>query len=108
VEERVWSDPKVKDLLLNEVVLVSLYVDERTELPKEEQVYSKALGRNLKTVGNKWTAFEIEKYQNNAQPYYIIVDENLTNYNEPLGAIYDVDEYLSWMKKGIDGYKSRK
>jgi len=108
VEERVWSDPKVKDLLLNEVVLVSLYVDERTELPKEEQVYSEALGRNLKTVGNKWTAFEIEKYQNNAQPYYIIVDEKLTNYNEPLGAIYDVEEYLAWMKKGIDGYKNRK
>jgi len=108
VEERVWSDARVKDLLLNEVVLVSLYVDERTELPKEEQVYSEALGRNLKTVGNKWTAFEIEKYQNNAQPYYIIVDENLTNYNEPLGAVYDVEEYLAWMKKGIEGYKNRK
>lgn len=108
VEERVWSDPKVKDMLLNDVVLVSLYVDERTELPKEEQVYSEALGRNLKTVGNKWTAFEIEKYQNNAQPYYIIVDEDLNSYNEPLGAIYDVDEYIQWMKKGIDGYKAKK
>ena len=108
VEERVWSDPKVKNLLLNEVVLVSLYVDERTELPKEEQVYSKALDRNLKTVGNKWTAFEIEKYNNNAQPYYIIVDEDLNNYNEPLGAIYDVDEYVKWMKQGIDGYNAKK
>lgn len=107
VEERVWSDPKVKNLLLNDVVLVSLYVDERTELPKEEQVYSEALGRNLKTIGNKWTAFEIEKYHNNAQPYYIIVDEHLNNYNEPLGAIYDVDEYLKWMKKGIDAYNSK-
>lgn len=108
VEERVWSDSKVKNLLLNEVVLVSLYVDERTELPAEEQVYSEFLGRNLKTVGNKWTAFEIEKYNNNAQPYYIIVDENMTNYNEPLGAIYDVDEYIIWMKEGIDGYKAKK
>ncbi|HLV23968.1 MAG TPA: cytochrome c biogenesis protein CcdA [Moheibacter sp.] len=107
VEERVWSNPEVKNLLINEVVLVSLYVDERTELPKEEQIYSEALGRNLKTVGNKWTAFEIEKYQNNAQPYYIIVDENLNNYNEPLGAIYDVNEYLKWMKKGINGYKAK-
>lgn len=108
VEERVWSDPKIKQLLLNDVVLVSLYVDERTELPKEEQVFSKALGRNLKTVGNKWTAFEIEQYNNNAQPYYIIVDENLTEYNKPLGAIYDVDEYFKWMKQGIDGYNSKK
>lgn len=104
VEERVWSDSKIKNLLLKDVVLVSLYVDERTELPKEEQVYSPTLGRNLKTIGNKWTAFEMEKYNNNAQPYYIIVDENLNNYNEPLGAIYDVNAYYDWMKKGIDGY----
>src|SRR5690606_13925800 len=104
VEERVWSNPKIKQMLLDEVVLVSLYVDERTELPKEEQIFSPALGRDLKTVGNKWTAFEIEKYNNNAQPYYIIVDENLNNYNEPLGAVYDVDAYEKWMKQGIDGY----
>lgn len=108
VEERVWSDPKIKQLLLDEVVLVSLYVDERTELPKDQQVFSKALGRNLKTVGNKWTAFEIEQYNNNAQPYYIIVDENLNEYNKPLGAIYDVEEYYTWMKQGIDGYKAKK
>ncbi len=108
VEERVWSDPKIKELLMNDVVLVSLYVDERTELPIEEQVYSETLGRKLKTVGNKWTAFEIEKYQNNAQPYYIIVDENLNNYNEPMGAEYDIDVYLKWMKQGIDGYKAKK
>lgn len=108
VEERVWSDPKIKQMLLDEVVLVSLYVDERTELPKEEQVFSEALGRDLKTVGNKWTAFEIEKYNNNAQPYYIIVDEKLNEYNKPLGAIYDVEKYYTWMKKGIDGYKAKK
>ncbi len=108
VEENVWSDPKIKNMLLNDVVLVSLYVDERTELPKEQQVYSEALGRNLKTVGNKWTAFEIEKYNNNAQPYYIIVDEDLNNYNKPLGAIYDVDAYFKWMKQGIDGYNAKK
>ena len=108
VEERVWSDPKIKQLLLDEVVLVSLYVDERTELPKDQQVFSKALERNLKTVGNKWTAFEIEQYNNNAQPYYIIVDENLNEYNKPLGAIYDVEEYHKWMKQGIDGYNAKK
>jgi thiol:disulfide interchange protein len=108
VEERVWFDSKIKNLLLNEVVLVSLYVDERTELPKEEQVFSKELGRNLKTIGNKWTAFEMEKYNNNAQPYYIIVDAELNNYNKPLGAIYDIDAYYDWMKQGIDGYKKAK
>lgn len=108
VEEIVWFDPKIKKMLMEDVVLVSLYVDEKTELPKEEQIYSPALGRKLKTVGNKWTAFEIEKFHNNAQPYYIIVDENLNAYNEPLGAIYNVDEYYQWMKKGIEGYQASK
>ena len=60
VEENVWSDPRVKRLLLNDVILASLYVDERTLLPEDERVYSEALGRNLRTVGNKWTAFQIE------------------------------------------------
>jgi hypothetical protein len=108
VEEIVWPDPKIKKMLMDDVVLVSLYVDENTKLPESEQVFSPALNRKLRTVGNKWTAFEIEKYQNNAQPYYIIVDENLNNYNEPLGAIYDVNAYYDWMKKGIDGYHAAK
>lgn len=108
VEERVWSDPKVKEILLNDVVLVSLYVDERTLLPEDEQVYSEVLGRSLRTVGNKWTAFQIENYQTNSQPNYIIVDEYMNSYNQNIGALLDVDEYLNWMKTGIDNYnKSR-
>lgn len=108
VEERVWSNPKVKNSLINDVILVSLYVDERTPLPAEEQKYSETLGRDLKTVGNKWTVFQIEKYQTNAQPYYVIVDSELNNYNEPMAAEYDVDVYLKWMKQGIDGFNSKK
>lgn len=108
VEERVWSDPQIKQMLLNDVVLVSLYVDERTPLPKEEQVYSETLGRPLKTIGNKWTAFQIEKYQNNAQPYYIIVDENMNSYNQNIGALLNVNEYMNWLKTGIDNYNRTK
>lgn len=107
VEENVWSDPRVKRLLLNDVILASLYVDERTLLPEDERVYSEALGRNLRTVGNKWTAFQIEKYQNNAQPYYLIVDEDLNNYTEPMGANLNVDQYLAWMVNGIEKYNSK-
>lgn len=108
VEERVWSDPEIKTMLLNDVVLVSLYVDERTELPKDQQIYSETLGRPLKTIGNKWTAFQIEKYKNNAQPYYILVDENLNNYNKNIGAILDVQEYSNWIKTGIENYNKAK
>ncbi|MFV0177854.1 protein-disulfide reductase DsbD family protein [Empedobacter falsenii] len=102
VEERVWSDERVKKMLTEDFVLVSLYVDEQTPLPKEEQVFSKHLNnRTLKTVGNKWTAFEIEHFNANAQPYYIVVDKDLNRYSKPLEAELDIEVYLKWLQDGI-------
>lgn len=108
VEDNVWSDPKVKEKLSNEVVLASLYVDRRVELPQEEQKYSETKGRVLKTIGDKWQAFQIEEFESNSQPLYIIVDENLERYNTPLGAEMDVEDYLKWMDKGIKKFKQKK
>lgn len=108
VEDNVWSDPKVKEKLSNEVVLASLYVDSFTELPKEKQVYSEQKGRKLKTVGDKWSEFQIKEFQSNSQPLYIIVDENLQRFNEPIGVELNVENYLKWMDKGIENYKSKK
>lgn len=105
VEDRVWIDPRVKKVLSEDVVVASLYVDERQELPEDEKVYSEALKRNLRTIGNKWTAFEMEHFNANAQPYYIIVDENLKRYSKPMKAEYDIDVYLKWLQDGIDKYK---
>lgn len=107
VEERVWSDERVKKMLTEDFVLVSLYVDEAKELPEDEKVYSKALDRNLKTVGNKWTAFEIEHFNANAQPYYIVVDKDLNRYSKPLEAELDIEVYLKWLQDGIVKYKSK-
>ena len=107
VEERVWSDERIKKILTEEVVLVSLYVDEAKELPENEKVYSKALDRNLKTVGNKWTAFEIEHFNANAQPYYIIVDKDLKRYSKPLEAELDIEDYLDWLQNGIKKFHSK-
>ncbi|WP_313386800.1 cytochrome c biogenesis protein CcdA [Chishuiella sp.] len=108
VEERVWSDERVKKALSEDVVLISLYVDEAKELPEAEKVYSKALDRNLKTIGNKWTSFEIEHFNANAQPYYILVDKDLNRFSKPLEAELDVDVYLKWLKDGIKKYHSKK
>ena len=107
VEERVWSDNRIQSILSNDVVLVSLYVDDQKKLPEEEQVYSPVLDRKLKTVGNKWTAFEIEHFKANAQPYYIIVDKDLNRYSVPLEAELDINKYLDWLNKGIANYKSK-
>ncbi|QTV05401.1 protein-disulfide reductase DsbD family protein [Faecalibacter bovis] len=108
VEEKVWVDPRIKSILSNDVVLVSLYVDDQKPLPLEEQVISTALnGRKLKTVGNKWTAFEIEHFNANAQPYYIIVDKDLNRYTAPLEAELDIEKYYVWLKNGIEKYQSK-
>ncbi|WP_312313872.1 protein-disulfide reductase DsbD family protein [Empedobacter brevis] len=107
VEERVWSDERVKKVLAEDVVLVSLYVDEAKELPEDQKVFSKALDRNLKTVGNKWTAFEIEHFNANAQPYYILVDKDLNRFSKPLEAELDVEVYLKWLQDGIAKYKAK-
>ena len=108
VEERVWVDQRIKDKLSNEVVLVSLYVDDQKELPEDQKVYSKVLNRNLKTIGNKWTAFEMENFNANAQPYYIIVDKDLKRYSAPLEAELNIEKYLTWLENGIEKYKSGK
>ncbi|MFV0156371.1 thioredoxin family protein [Empedobacter falsenii] len=108
VEERVWSDERVKKMLTEDFVLVSLYVDEQTPLPENEQVFSKYLNKRvLKTVGNKWTAFEIEHFNANAQPYYIVVDKDLNRYSKPLEAELDIEVYLKWLQDGIVKYKSK-
>ena len=105
VEERVWIDEGIKSILTNDVVLVSLYVDDQKKLPEAEQVFSPVLDRKLKTVGNKWTAFEIEHFKANAQPYYILVDKDLNRYSAPLEAELDINKYLNWLKTGLDNYK---
>ena len=107
VEERVWSDERVKKILAEDVVLVSLYVDEAKELPEDQKVYSKALDRKLKTVGNKWTAFEIEHFNANAQPYYILVDKDLNRFSKPLEAELDIEVYLKWLNDGLVKYKAK-
>ena len=73
MEEQVWSDPSVLQRLREKVVLVSLYVDERVKLPVEEQYYSEVLKSQVKTIGNKWSAFQAENYQTNSQPYYVLI-----------------------------------
>ncbi|MGI9527724.1 MAG: cytochrome c biogenesis protein CcdA [Weeksellaceae bacterium] len=101
VEDNVWSDPRVQDKLTNEVVLASLYVDRRIDLPEEEKVYSEAKGRELRTIGDKWSAYQIENFNSNSQPLYIIVDKDLKRYTAPMGTELDVDNYLEWMDQGI-------
>ena len=105
MEDYVWSDPRILSILNNEVVLISLYVDDKRELPIEEQYVSKETGKKIKSIGNKWSDFQITRYKANAQPYYIILDTKEKSLNQPVGYMPDITEYEQWLKLGIEQFK---
>lgn len=105
MEINVWSDEQVLKVLKNDVVLISLYVDDKRPLPENEQYVSKVTGRKVETIGNKWSDFIISRYQTNTQPYYVLTDLNEQKLNEPIGYAPDADEYLAWLRDGIGKFK---
>ena len=108
MEEQVWSTPEVFELLSQEYVLVSLYVDDRKALLADEQFsYAQPNGRikKLKTVGDKWATFQTINFKNNSQPYYILLDEDLNMLNKPVGYTPDVDEYAEWLTEGLEEFQ---
>ncbi|WP_299437297.1 thioredoxin family protein [uncultured Aquimarina sp.] len=107
MEEYVWSEPAVLKTLKNDIVLISLYVDYKKELPESEQYVSKTTGKKIKTIGNKWSDFQITRYKANAQPYYVLIDHQESNLSTPIGYTPDENEYLKWLKKGINNFSKR-
>ena len=105
MEERVWSDPQILQVLKNDIVLISLYVDDKRKLPENEQFISETTGRKVKTIGNKWSDFQIKKYKANAQPYYVLLDLNGDNLNPYSAYNPDIEEYLTWLEEGISKFK---
>ncbi len=108
MENNVWSDERILKILNNEVVLISLYVDDKREMPKSEQFISKTTGENLETYGDKWTDFMINTYKTNTQPLYVITDINGNNLNPKIPTTSynpDVLIYESWLKTGISNFK---
>lgn len=110
MEERVWGEPEVLDILKNEVVLISLYVDEKKTLPEEERYQSETSGRQVRTVGNKWSDLQIDLYQVNAQPYYgfLNLDGKPLEGYPAIGYTPDVDEYVEWLEGGITAFNTFK
>jgi thiol:disulfide interchange protein len=107
MENNVWSDASILSILKNEVVLISLYVDDKRELPKSEKFISKSTGSEIETIGDKWTDFMITKYNTNTQPLYVLTDLQGNNLNEkqPTISYVPVEEYVVWLKEGISKFK---
>jgi thiol:disulfide interchange protein DsbD len=107
MEDNVWSDPRVLSILQNDYVLVSLYVDDKTNLPEKEQFISSTTGKKIKTVGNKWSNFQTEKYQTNSQPYYVLVDKSENLLTNPESYNPDIHNYIGFLEKGKKEFKAR-
>lgn len=108
VEENIWTKPNVYALLRDEVVLVSLYVDDRTPIAKSDQqtiTYSDGTSRTLTTVGQKWSAFQALNFKSVSQPYYVLMLPDGTLLNPPI-QYTDANTYLAWLKEGISAAKS--
>ncbi len=102
MEQNVWVKPKVLAILKSDVVLISLYVDDKRKLKADEVVDSKLKpGKKLKYIGQKWSELQTIRYKTNSQPYYVLMDHNEENLIDPVAYTPDVDEYYSWLKKGI-------
>lgn len=109
MEEQVWSEEAIFKHINENYVLISLYVDDRKELPEDEKFnYLKPNGnvKSIKTVGDKWATFQTLNFQNNSQPYYVLMDSNLKLLNTPIGYTPDAEEYLKWLEEGLANFSS--
>lgn len=104
MENNVWSDERVLSILKNDLVLISLYVDDKRKLSKDQQFTSKLTGDKIESVGDKWTDFMLSNYKTNTQPYYVLIDAHGNKLQKPI-SYTDTETYLKWLKSGIGAYK---
>ena len=108
MEEAVWTDPAVDSLMRNEFVVVSLYVDERTKLPLNERTtYIDKTGKeqSIITVGDKWSAFQIENFHATSQPQYAIISPDEKALTKTKFYTPDAEEFENWLKCGISAFR---
>lgn len=111
MEDQMWPKEQVKALLSNEFVMVSLYVDEKVELPALQQyIYETKDGRNkeIKTVGNKWATLQTQTFENNSQPMYAIIAADSTILTPVKQYETDEKKYVDWLKCGMNSHESWK
>ena len=108
MELAVWTNPKVSDIINNDYVLITLYVDNKTPLPSPVKIVENGTERTLRTVGDKWSYLQRVKFGANAQPFYVLID----NEGKPLNKSYSYDEdipkYIEFLQTGLENYKKEK
>jgi thiol:disulfide interchange protein DsbD len=108
MEAAVWSDPRVKGIIDNDYVLISLYVDDKTRLKEPVEITEYDKTRKLRTIGDQWSYLQRHKFGANAQPFYVLLD----NEGMPLAPAYaynkQVDKFIHYLQKGVENYKAKK
>jgi len=108
MEEHVWPVKGVREKIDKDYVLVSLYVDDKKELPASEQRdYTTCNGqqKRLTTLGNKWSTMQTETFINNSQPYYALISPDGVLLTDPVGYTPDADEYAAFLQRGLNAMK---
>ena len=104
-ENMVWTNDKVRPILQDQMVIISLYCDDKKLLPESERVFSEVLNGKMKNYGNKWSEYQIKKYGQISQPLYIIQDVNGNDLSEARGYDPNVESYQQFLEKGIRKFK---
>ena len=108
MEAAVWTDPKVSDLINNDYVLITLYVDNKTPLTEPVKIVENGTERTLRTVGDKWSYLQRVKFGANAQPFYVLLE----NQGKPLNKSYaydeDIPKYIEFLQTGLENYKKER
>lgn len=107
MESTVWPDKQVLEMISNEYVLIQLYVDDKTALPENEQ-FTSSRGKKIKSVGNKWSDFQTTRFNANSQPFYVLLSPQEKILMDPVGADYNIDSYLTFLKSGLEAFRAIK
>ncbi len=105
MELSVWTNSKVSDIINNDYVLITLYVDNKTPLTEPVKVIENGSERTLRTVGDKWSYLQRVKFGANAQPFYVLVDNAGIPLNKPYGFDENVSNYINFLQTGLENYK---
>ena len=111
MEEFVWSEPDILPLLQNEVILASLYIDDKEILPENEQTsidMGNGQKKKIKTIGDKWSMFQQINFNNNSQPHYVLVTPEGKVINTPVSGYMDKEDFKKFLECGINFYKNQK
>lgn len=101
-ESTVWTNDAIRPLLKNDYVIASLYVDDKTQLPQSEWKYSDVMEMEIRTVGNKWSDYQVRRYKQLSQPLYVITDPDGNDLSAPIGYEPNIEKYKSFLQSGLD------